>query len=80
MPPRSYFPPTHGIVGLRDSKKISAGRREQMAVQVRRRAQLFAVASASVEEIDTLNILPASWTAMKRAVALLDPAAGAVPR
>src|SRR6266545_3701819 len=67
------LPADHGIAGLRDSKKISAGKREQLAVQICQRAQLFAVASASVEEIDTLNILSASWTAMARAVALLDP-------
>jgi ribonuclease HII len=67
------LPADHGIVGLRDSKKISAGKREQLAVQIRQRAQLFAVASASVEEIDTANILSASWTAMARALALLYP-------
>jgi ribonuclease HII len=67
------LPVDHGIAGLRDSKRISAGKREQLAVQIRQRAHVFAVASASVEEIDTLNILSASWTAMARAVVLLDP-------
>jgi ribonuclease HII len=64
----------HGIVGLRDSKTIrSEARRESVAVDIRNRAVLFAVASASVEEIDELNILVASWSAMTRAVALLEP-------
>lgn len=59
--------PNHGITGLDDSKKLSAGRREALALQIRRYAVAWAVASASVEEIDALNILQASLLAMRRA-------------
>ena len=60
--------PDHGITGLDDSKKLSAGRREALALQIREYAVAWAVASASVEEIDALNILQASLLAMRRAV------------
>jgi ribonuclease HII len=59
--------PDHGITGLDDSKKLSAGRREALALQIRKYAAAWAVASASVEEIDALNILQASLLAMRRA-------------
>lgn len=62
------------IAGLADSKKLSARRRDTLADEIRRRAIAWAVASASVEEIDTLNILQASLLAMQRAVAGLSPA------
>ncbi len=56
------------INGLADSKKLSPGRRDELAMQIRSRAAAWAVASASVEEIDTHNILRASLLAMRRAV------------
>ena len=56
------------IEGLADSKVLSHERREELAVQIRSRAAAWAVASASVEEIDRLNILRASLLAMRRAV------------
>jgi len=56
------------ISGLADSKKLSSARREELAVQIRSRVAAWAVASASVEEIDTHNILRASLLAMRRAV------------
>ena len=65
--------PDHPIEGLRDSKKLSARRRERLAVEIRERALAFAVASASVEEIDRLNILRATLLAMTRAIEGLDP-------
>ncbi len=58
----------HGIAGLDDSKKLSARRRETLAVQIKQHALAWAVASASVEEIDALNILRATLLAMRRAV------------
>ena len=58
----------HAIRGLADSKKLSPARREELAVQIRSRAAAWAIASASVEEIDTHNILRASLLAMRRAV------------
>ena len=59
--------PDHPIEGLRDSKKLSARRREALADEIREKALAFAVASASVEEIDRLNILQATLLAMQRA-------------
>ncbi len=56
------------IAGLADSKVLSHERRERLAVQIRGRAAAWAVASASVEEIDRINILRASLLAMRRAV------------
>jgi len=56
------------IDGLADSKVLSAERREELAVCIRESAMAWCVASASVLEIDTLNILQASLLAMKRAV------------
>lgn len=70
--------PENPIEGLRDSKKLSAVRREQLAVLIRQRALTWAVARASVAEIDALNILQASLLAMKRAVEALDPQPGYV--
>ena len=59
---------SHGIVGLADSKILSARRRTALAAEIKQNATAWAVASASVEEIDALNILQASLLAMRRAV------------
>lgn len=67
--------PTRCIDGLRDSKQLSPKARERLAEQIRRDALCFAVAEASVQEIDSLNILQASLLAMARAVAQLNPQA-----
>lgn len=56
------------IDGLADSKVLTAQRREALAVEIRSRAVAWAIASASVEEIDQINILRASLLAMRRAV------------
>lgn len=53
---------------LNDSKKISEKRREELFDVIRERAVAYAIATASVEEIDRLNILNAAMLAMKRAV------------
>jgi ribonuclease HII len=60
--------PDRPISGLADSKKLSASKREQLALKIQQQAWAWAVAEASVEEIDRLNILQASLLAMKRAV------------
>ena len=60
--------PVNPIAGLNDSKKLSAKRRELLAVEIRAKALAWAVAEASVEEIDRINILQASLLAMQRAV------------
>lgn len=59
------------INGLVDSKLLDAGTREKLAGRVRERALAWSIASASVEEIDSINILRASLLAMKRAVETL---------
>ena len=56
------------IIGLADSKALTAARREVLATEIRAYALAWAVASASVQEIDRLNILQATLLAMKRAV------------
>ena len=56
------------IKGLADSKKLTAARRELLFDEIRAKALCCSIASASVEEIDTLNILQATLLAMKRAV------------
>lgn len=66
--------PCRPIEGLRDSKQLAPARREQLAATIQRCAIAWAVAQASVEEIDRLNILQASLLAMRRAVEALDPA------
>lgn len=67
--------PARPIAGLNDSKQLSAMRRETLFEQICARALAWAVAVASVEEIDRLNILQASLLAMQRAVEALRPAA-----
>ena len=66
------------INGLADSKMLTAEVREKLAGRIRERALAWAVASASVEEIDSLNILRASLLAMKRAVEALGMEPGEV--
>jgi ribonuclease HII len=56
------------IKGLADSKVLNPRRREQLFDQIRARALCCSIASASVEEIDRLNILQATLLAMRRAV------------
>ena len=60
--------PARPIVGLDDSKKLTARKREELALLIRDRALAWAVATASVAEIDSINILRASLLAMQRAV------------
>ena len=56
------------IKGLRDSKVLTARARERLFDEIRARALCCSIAQASVEEIDTLNILQATLLAMQRAV------------
>jgi len=56
------------IAGLDDSKKLSELRRDELAAAIRERATAWAIASATVEEIDRLNILRATLLAMQRAI------------
>lgn len=56
------------IEGLNDSKKLSEKKREQLFNEICAKAEAYCIASASVEEIDRLNILQATFLAMRRAV------------
>lgn len=60
--------PANKIEGISDSKKLSEKKRNKLAYLIKRDSMAWAVASASVEEIDKINILQASLLAMKRAV------------
>jgi len=56
------------IRGLKDSKVLTALKRERLFDEIHAKALCLSIAQASVEEIDTLNILQATMLAMKRAV------------
>ena len=62
------------IPGLNDSKKLTARKRGELYDIICGEALSFAVAFATVEEIETLNIKGATYLAMDRAIAELDPA------
>lgn len=60
--------PARPVAGLRDSKQLSPGARDDLAGLIRERALAYCIAEASVAEIDKLNILNATLLAMRRAV------------
>ncbi|CAH1904785.1 RNase HII [Candidatus Nitrotoga sp. HW29] len=60
------------IEGLGDSKKLSEKRRNSLALEIKQYALAWAIAEASVEEIDSINILRASLLAMRRAIEMLQ--------
>ena len=64
----AILPQDHGIEGIRDSKKLSLKRREELGERIRERAVSWSVAFSSPAEIDTLNIFQATLLAMRRAV------------
>ncbi|MES2740856.1 MAG: ribonuclease HII [Pseudomonadota bacterium] len=68
--------PARPIAGLRDSKKLSAARRDQLAPLIKREALAWAVAECSEAEIDQHNILQATMLAMRRAVESLHTVPG----
>lgn len=70
--------PDKPVHGLRDSKRLTAARRELLYEEIRDKALAWAVGRAEVDEIDQINILQASLCAMQRAVVALQPAAGYV--
>jgi ribonuclease HII len=63
------------LPGLDDSKKLTERRRELLFPQIREQAIAWAVATASVEEIDEINILNARMLAMERAISQFEPGA-----
>jgi ribonuclease HII len=66
------LPERHGIAGLRDSKQLTAARRQELAPRIQGAALAWAIGIATVEEIDRLNILRATFLAMARAVQALQ--------
>lgn len=62
------------LPGLDDSKKLTARKREILFDEIRRQAAAYSVAFATVEEIETTNILAAAMLAMNRAIEGLSPA------
>jgi ribonuclease HII len=60
--------PDRCIAGLADSKQLSAKRRTELAERIKQAAWCWALGEATVDEIDTYNILQASLLAMQRAV------------
>lgn len=65
------LPDGDSVTGLRDSKRLSARKREKLATAIRARSVDWAIGQASVQEIDRLNILRATLLAMERAVRAL---------
>ena len=71
--------PNQPIMGLRDSKKLSPARREQLYAEIMQKARAWGVGQASPSEIDTLNILQATMLAMRRAIEALSERLGEWP-
>jgi len=69
------LPPNYHNPWINDSKKLSKKTREDLILEIKGSALAWGVAEASVEEIDRINILRASFLAMERAILLLkrDP-------
>ncbi len=61
------------IPGLNDSKKLTEKRREELYDRIVDSAVSYGIAFGTVEEIEALNILGATFLAMNRAIAKLDP-------
>ena len=71
--------PNQPIIGLRDSKKLSPARREQLYAEIMQKARAWGIGQASPGEIDTLNILQATMLAMRRAIEALSERLGEWP-
>jgi len=71
--------PNNPIEGLKDSKKLTAARREYLYEQIMSKAKAWGVGEASPAEIDEINILQATMLAMRRAIEDLTIRLGAWP-
>ena len=71
--------PDHPIEGLKDSKKLTAKRREFLYEQILEKAKAWGVGEASPAEIDEINILQATMLAMRRAIEDLTTRLGGWP-
>ncbi|MBE6759517.1 MAG: ribonuclease HII [Ruminococcaceae bacterium] len=68
------LPPDTIIEGVNDSKKLSEKKREALFDVIREKALAYGIAAADHSEIDDINILNATYLAMRRAVEMLEPA------
>lgn len=66
------LPPNYKLNGLNDSKLLSQSKREQLREKIEKEALAWAIGSASVVEIDRVNILQATFLAMHRAIEKLS--------
>ena len=64
--------PDNPIVGLNDSKKLTEKKREKLFIEIQEKALAWSIAEATHAEIDELNILQATFLAMRRAVESLN--------
>ncbi|QWE03058.1 ribonuclease HII [Polynucleobacter sp. JS-JIR-II-b4] len=71
--------PNNPIEGLKDSKKLTAVRREYLYEQIKEKAKAWGVGEASPAEIDEINILQATMLAMRRAIEDLTTRLGTWP-
>ncbi len=71
--------PENPITGLKDSKKLSATRREFLFEQIQLKAKAWGIGEASPVEIDEINILQATMLAMRRAIEDLTTRLGGWP-
>ncbi|MEA9567103.1 ribonuclease HII [Polynucleobacter sp. AP-Nickl1-40-C4] len=71
--------PNNPIEGLKDSKKLTAVRREYLYEQIMEKAKAWGVGEASPAEIDEINILQATMLAMRRAIEDLTTRLGTWP-
>lgn len=71
--------PNNPIDGLKDSKKLTAARREYLYEQILKNARAWGVGESSPAEIDEINILQATMLAMRRAIEDLSIRLGAWP-
>ena len=62
------------ILYLNDSKKLSESRREELFLEIKEKAIAWSVGIVGPERIDEINILQATYEAMRQAIAKLDPA------
>ncbi|MBO0452207.1 ribonuclease HII [Candidatus Enterococcus murrayae] len=62
----------HEILGLNDSKQLSAHKREELVAEIKRNARAIGIGEATADEIDQLNIYQATKVAMQRAIDQLE--------
>jgi ribonuclease HII len=70
--------PTARVDGIRDSKVLTSGQRRRLAREIRGRALAWAVGRVGPQRIDAVNVLEATWAAMRAALARLRVAPGLV--